>query len=63
MVRALPDAVGTVALVGHNPAFEEVVGLLTGHWIELKTSAIALVRLASWSAEGELVTHGRPPDR
>ena len=61
VVRALPDDVRTVALVGHNPAFEEVVGLLTGQWVELKTSAIAVVRLASWTATGELVTHGRPP--
>ena len=36
MVRALPDDVRTVALVGHNPAFEEVVGLLTGRSVELQ---------------------------
>lgn len=61
VVRALPDDVRTVVLVGHNPAFEEVVELLTGQSVELPTSAIAVVRLPSWAATGELVTHGRTP--
>lgn len=61
VVRALPGDVRTAALVGHNPAFEEVVELLTGQRVEMKTSAIAVVRLASWTATGELVSHGRPP--
>ena len=61
VVRALPDDARRVVLVGHNPAFEEAVELLTGQSVELKTSAVAVVRLASWAATGELVTHGRPP--
>ncbi len=66
VVQALPEGVGAAALVGHNPGFEEVVELLTGEWVELKTSAIALVRLDSWAAagdgSGELLAHGRPPE-
>ncbi len=64
-VRGLPEGVGTAALVGHNPAFDEAVELLAGEWVELKTSAIAVVRLPLWAAagdgSGELVAHGRPP--
>ena len=67
VVRAFPVGVRTAAMVGHNPAFEEVIKLLTGHRVEMKTSAIAVVRLASWAAAGdgigELVTNGRPPSQ
>lgn len=62
VVRDLPESVGTVVLVGHNPAFEEVVGLLTGEWVEMKTASIAVVRMASWTEpDGHLSAHGRPP--
>ena len=65
VVRALPDSAHTVVLVGHNPALEEAVDRLTGTWVELPTSALAVVRLRSWaeagSRPGTLAAHGRPP--
>lgn len=65
VVRSLPQDVGCAVLVGHNPAFEEVVELLTGERIEMPTSALAVLRLGSWAAaggsRGDLVAHGRPP--
>jgi phosphohistidine phosphatase len=47
----------TVVLVGHNPGVEDLVHQLTGEWVALPTSAIALVDVAA----GRLVTSGRPP--
>jgi phosphohistidine phosphatase len=46
----------TVLLVGHNPGLEDLVALLTGEDVELPTSAVAVVDLAS----GALIHHGRP---
>jgi len=48
-------------LVGHNPAISQLVLLLTGEVVELVTSAIAVIELPTWTADGHLVTHGRPP--
>ncbi len=63
LVRAFPP-VDTVVLVGHNPALEELLEALTGQWVPLKTSAIAVVELDSWTAsQGQLVACGRPPAR
>ncbi|QFG70176.1 histidine phosphatase family protein [Ornithinimicrobium pratense] len=50
-----------VVLVGHNPACEEMVELLTGQRPEMKTSALAVIELPDWRSPGTLVTHGRPP--
>lgn len=65
VVAALPEDVRCAALVGHNPALEELVELLTGQWVELTTSAVAVVRLDAWAAapvdRARLVAHGRPP--
>ena len=65
VVRSLPDLARCVVLVGHNPAFEEAVDRLTGTYVELPTSAMAVVRLGSWSeagtTPGRLEGHGRPP--
>lgn len=65
VVRSLPDNARTVVLVGHNPALEEAVDRLTGSWVELPTSAIAVVRLGAWtdagSTPGVLEGYGRPP--
>lgn len=65
VVRGLPPDRRCVALVGHNPAFEELVELLTGDRVQLKTSAIAVIELDAWSTAGDgqarLATHGRPP--
>src|SRR6266498_2986208 len=46
VIDELPDEVGTVVLVGHNPSLTELVPLLSGEAHELKTSAVAVLR---WS--------------
>jgi phosphohistidine phosphatase len=64
IVRDLPDVWKTVALVGHNPAMEELVGSLTGTWVAMPTSCVAVIDLpGSWAnaANGTLRAHGRPP--
>ncbi len=66
VVRALPDDVDTVVLVGHNPGIEDLVSLLTGEWVSMPTSALAVIGLAgSWSTAGQssavLRASGRPP--
>lgn len=62
LVRALPEAASTVALVGHNPGLEELIAELTGEGIELPTSAVAVITFAGdWSGAAHLETHGRPP--
>ena len=66
VVRELADRVSTVVLVGHNPGLEELVASLTGRWVPMPTSALAVIDLASpWAAAGKvearLGAHGRPP--
>jgi phosphohistidine phosphatase len=66
VLRELPHDVETVALVGHNPGVEELVTSLTGHWVPMPTSALALIELPGpWSTAGdtagELRAQGRPP--
>jgi phosphohistidine phosphatase len=43
VVRDLPADAGTVLLIGHNPALEDLVELLAGKPAVFKTSTIALV--------------------
>ncbi|MGJ7905904.1 SixA phosphatase family protein [Actinopolyspora sp. H202] len=57
-------------LIAHNPGLEELVELLTGTSIELKTSGIAVLRTSgTWAEAGagwaELAAHAtpRPPER
>ncbi|GAA1476831.1 histidine phosphatase family protein [Nocardioides aestuarii] len=45
------------ALVGHNPAVEELVLLLTGHARPMPTSSLAVIDVDA----GTLLAHGRPP--
>lgn len=65
VVREVPDSADTVALVGHNPELEDLVRRLTGSWVAMPTSAVAVVDLpGSWSDAGPgatLRTSGRPP--
>jgi phosphohistidine phosphatase len=65
VIRSLPAVARCVVLVGHNPALEEAVDRLTGAWVELPTSAMAVVHLAEWSdagtTPGTLEGYGRPP--
>jgi len=43
VLRALPEDVKTVVLVGHNPELEQLMTLLTGVGGELKTSSLAVL--------------------
>ncbi|TFC51658.1 histidine phosphatase family protein [Cryobacterium sp. TMT1-21] len=66
VVRDLPDDVESVVLVGHNPGFEGLVSLLTGEFVPMKTSALAVIGwMGPWSAAGSVSASlralGRPP--
>ena len=66
VVRDLPDDLGTVLLVGHNPGLEDLVLRLTDEWVPMPTSAIAVVEVrGSWATAGQqagfLRAAGRPP--
>ncbi|GAB3543700.1 phosphohistidine phosphatase [Actinopolyspora lacussalsi] len=50
LVRELSDEDRTVLLIAHNPGLEELVTLLTGTSVELKTSGIAVLSASGgWS--------------
>lgn len=66
VVRALPEAVPTIALVGHNPGLEGLAELLTGRYVPMPTSAVAVVGVpGAWASVGpecgRLRAAGRPP--
>ena len=66
VVREVSHDIGTLALVGHNPGMADLVARLTEQWVDMPTSAIAVVALpGSWSAAGGapavLRASGRPP--
>ena len=66
VVRELPDELDTVLLVGHNPDIEELVRHLTGEWVRMRTSEIAVLTWpGSWASAGDvpatLRASGRPP--
>jgi phosphohistidine phosphatase len=65
LVRRFDDEDETVALVGHNPAMEELVHLLTDEWHPMPTACVAVIDLpGSWrdaASGGTLRAHGRPP--
>lgn len=66
VVRDLPDEARTVVLVGHNPGLEDLVTMLVGRWVPMKTSAIAVLDVdGPWSAAApstvRLRAAGRPP--
>lgn len=65
VVWRLPTAESTVLLVGHNPGLTGLVHELTGAWVELRTSSVAVLRLADdWVYAGteptELVESATP---
>lgn len=63
VVAALPDHANTVILIGHNPAVEDLIEILTAEWIRMPTAALALVQMASWDeGRGTLRGAGRPAD-
>jgi phosphohistidine phosphatase len=66
IVHGLDEALGTVVLVGHNPAMEEFVEALTGEPVAMPTSALAVIELEGhWTGAGRdpgvLRAAGRPP--
>lgn len=66
VLRDVPAEARTVVLVGHNPGVEDLLESLTGRWVSMPTSALAVVDVPGpWSEVGdthaELRTHGRPP--
>lgn len=62
LVQVTGDEVGTLLMIGHNPAFQELAIALTGEQIDyFPTSALAVIELASWSdGHGRLVSHRTP---
>ncbi len=65
VVAGIPGDAPMAALVGHNPAMEELVEILTGQDVILKTSAMAVVETdgPGWTAGGcRLLVAGRPAD-
>ena len=65
IIHELAPDLGTVALVGHNPAMEELTSHLSGSWVAMPTSCVAVIGLpGAWSEAGPgatLLAHGRPP--
>lgn len=68
-LRQLPDELGTVMVVGHNPGLEELVAMLTDEWAGLPTAALAEISLniQHWSElnyepQGKLVNVWRPKE-
>ena len=58
----VPDAVATAALVGHNPGLSDLVRVVSGEPLELKTSAVAVLTWRGgwpdvWSRRASLVSH------
>lgn len=66
LVAELPAGARTVVLVSHNPAVEELIESLTGDWVPMPTSALAVIELPGWAGarqeSGHLVAAGRPAD-
>lgn len=63
LVACLPEDARTVALVGHNPAVEELIEILTGDWVRMPTSSLAVLTLPAWNARtGTVRLAGRPSD-
>lgn len=63
LVGRLPEDAGTVALVAHNPAAEDLVEALTGEQVRLPTAALAVVAMPAWDlGTGRLRAAGRPAD-
>ena len=57
VVRKLPDAAGTALLVGHNPGVEELVALLSGRPLDMKTSSVAVLAwTGGWADAGVSAT-------
>ena len=67
VLRDVDDSIGTVLLVGHNPALDELLVRLTGERVAMVTSSLAVLRFDHpWTRLGpgtcRLVAAGRPPE-
>jgi phosphohistidine phosphatase len=45
VIASLPEEAQCVLIIGHNPTFEELIHLLTGRWITLKTATLVALEL------------------
>jgi phosphohistidine phosphatase len=66
VVRELSEDLHAVVLVGHNPGLEDLAATLSGGWVPMPTSALAVLDVdGSWPHVGpttaRLRTAGRPP--
>ena len=68
-LRQVPDEMGLVMVVGHNPGLEELVAMLTDEWASLPTAALAEIALniqhwseLSYEPQGKLVNVWRPKE-
>jgi phosphohistidine phosphatase len=52
VVAALPDDAATALLIGHNPAFQDLVELLSGQQREMKTSSLAVLEWSGGWTDG-----------
>ncbi|MGC0251035.1 SixA phosphatase family protein [Pseudactinotalea sp. Z1748] len=63
VIAGLPESARTVALVGHNPALEDLVGEFSGDRMRVPTASLAVLSLPRWdSSSGRLLAAGRPAD-
>jgi phosphohistidine phosphatase len=69
VLRALPDEINSVIVVGHNPGLEDLVAFLTGHDEHLPTAALVVLTFPdkTWQRIGrpgsaELVSTWRPKE-
>jgi phosphohistidine phosphatase len=65
VVRGIPDDAGSVLLIGHNPGISDLVAVLAGAELAMKTSAIAVLGLTgSWAdaapGRAKLIDHATP---
>ncbi|MCE1179685.1 MAG: histidine phosphatase family protein [Micrococcales bacterium] len=65
VVRSLPATARHAVVVGHNPAMEEAIRLLTGEGVRMRTSSLAVVEIpGEWAQAGDqpgrLIAAGRP---
>ncbi len=65
LLAGIDEQAHTIALVGHNPAMEELARTLTGQWVAMPTSALAVLELPGGSLRpgaARIQYAGRPGD-
>lgn len=64
VVSELPDELSSVVLVAHNPGVEDLVQRLTGAWVPMPTSTLAVIQWdGTWADQDGATVRaaGRPP--